>query len=751
MGIADSITLGEVLGEGASAVTYQAIDAKGRTVCVKQYKTSVQSADKDRIQREVSLLKKLNHPQVTTVFGAYTKEVNGRELLHVVQEFVDGQDLQVWAQSNPLSMVDIRQILADTLGILEYLHSLTPPILHRDIKPSNLMKRLDGRIVLIDFGQAVQDVHRTLGQTIVTGTIGYQAPEQISGNATVKSDVYSLGVVAVELLTGTSAHTMLEGQLLRWERHCRRLPLPVQEWLDGVLHPEPSRRWDASEALHRLKNLGDVFFEPFVDVSQSHGNVVSVSATFLNMLDGAIQDESEKQRQKREAQYRQQVETDRLAEQLRQQEAECTQAEIQLWKEMLGSWEQLLSAIQSKKVSRDKGFEIFRTAFETKVQERFDVRQSGAVDTRLLMLLQYTSVTPSHKVITQYDKWVFDTFLKDTESKRKETALKRVRQRRELAMIAQELNMQSWWSALWNKSTLEQKQFNLDQQIVSLEQQIESLWEQIQQIMLRCILRDRNEKIAQLKTNFEHSLQLQSIETFEMVTVPAGTFMMAGLESVSDASSDGDSRYQVTLTKNFMMGKYPVTQELWESVTGSNPSRFKGVNRPVENVNWFDVVRFCNILSSREGLNLAYIIKGESITCDWSANGYRLPTEAEWEYSARGAESFNCSGGDIVDEVAWYKANSGGQTHPVGQKKSNGFGLYDMSGNVWEWVWDRYHPSYDITSPSENPKGSTSGAYRVKRGGSWYCQNSGVRVSSRSHNRMTDTGESIGFRLCRTL
>ena len=201
MGIADSITLGEVLGEGASAVTYKAIDAKGRTVCVKQYKSSVQSADKGRIEREIDVLKRLNHPQVPTVFGAYIQQVNGRDLLHVVQEFVDGQDLQVWLKSNTLSMSEIRQILADTLGVLEHLHSATPPILHRDIKPSNLMRRLDGRIVLIDFGQAVQDVHRTLGQTMVTGTIGYQAPEQISGNAMVKSDVYSVGVVAVELLT----------------------------------------------------------------------------------------------------------------------------------------------------------------------------------------------------------------------------------------------------------------------------------------------------------------------------------------------------------------------------------------------------------------------------------------------------------------------------------------------------------------------------------------------------------------------
>ena len=173
MDSSNTITLGIVLGEGASAVTFKALDDLGRTVCVKQYKTSVQVADRDRIQREIEVLKRLNHPQIPTVFGSYIDTVNGRDLLHVVQEFVDGEDLSSWSKSNRLEQSTVLEILIDTLGVLGHLHTAQPPILHRDIKPSNLMRRLDGRIVLIDFGQAVQDVHRTLGQTMVTGTIGY--------------------------------------------------------------------------------------------------------------------------------------------------------------------------------------------------------------------------------------------------------------------------------------------------------------------------------------------------------------------------------------------------------------------------------------------------------------------------------------------------------------------------------------------------------------------------------------------------
>ena len=175
-----------------------------------------------------------------------------------------------------------------------------------------------------------------------------------------------------------------------------------------------------------------------------------------------------------------------------------------------------------------------------------------------------------------------------------------------------------------------------------------------------------------------------------MVVIPKGEFTMGALEDDGDAYDSEKPRHKVTLTRDFLMGKYQVTQALWDSVMGSNPSYSKGANRPVEYVSWFDVVEFCNKLSEREGLEPAYTINGDDVTCNWNAKGYRLPTEAEWEYSARSGQRFKYSGSNNVDEVAWYDDNSGSETHPVGLKKPNGFGLYDMSGNVYEWCWDRF-------------------------------------------------------------
>ena len=137
---ARSITIGNVLGEGASAVTYEGTDERGRTVCVKQYKTGLDSKSLEKIDREIEVLKRLTHSQIPAVFGAYEQEVGGRSLLHVVQEMVDGQNLKEWSEENLLTVPMVQQIIGEVLGILKYLHSYVPPIIHRDIKPSNLMR-----------------------------------------------------------------------------------------------------------------------------------------------------------------------------------------------------------------------------------------------------------------------------------------------------------------------------------------------------------------------------------------------------------------------------------------------------------------------------------------------------------------------------------------------------------------------------------------------------------------------------------
>ena len=226
------------------------------------------------------------------------------------------------------------------------------------------------------------------------------------------------------------------------------------------------------------------------------------------------------------------------------------------------------------------------------------------------------------------------------------------------------------------------------------------------------------------------SIPVKNGISIDMVKVEAGTFMMGATSEMKDPYDDEKPVHQVTLTNDYYMGKYEVTQALWQAVMGSNPSNFKGDNLPVEEVSWNDCQEFISKLNSLTGRK------------------FRLPTEAEWEYAARGGKksrSYQYSGSSNISDVAWYDGNSVNKTHPVGTKQANELGIYDMTGNVWEWCSDWYG-SYSSSSQT-NPMGSDSGAKRVRRGGSW-CHIARIcRSSYRSGDAPDCRGLYLGLRL----
>jgi len=224
------------------------------------------------------------------------------------------------------------------------------------------------------------------------------------------------------------------------------------------------------------------------------------------------------------------------------------------------------------------------------------------------------------------------------------------------------------------------------------------------------------------------------------VWLPPGRFVMGSPDSEQDRYGDEGPQTVVTLTHGFYLCQHEVTQAEYQAVIGSNPSYFTGdPNHPVENVTWYDATNYCAKLTAAERaagrLPAGYV--------------YRLPTEAEWEYACRAGTTNRFSFGDDpgytrLGEYAWYSANSGGQTHPVGQKRPNGWGLYDMHGNVWEWCLDWYgnYPGGGVT----DPKGPGSGSYRVVRGGSWGPGGRGCRSAFRGGYAPGDRGSLFGFR-----
>ena len=269
---------------------------------------------------------------------------------------------------------------------------------------------------------------------------------------------------------------------------------------------------------------------------------------------------------------------------------------------------------------------------------------------------------------------------------------------------------------------------------------------------------ERKQRLLKLLTDGESASAVEKID-FHLIEIPPGSFLMGALYSDNHALDCEKPQHQVTLQKGIRVGKYPCTQKMYESVMGINPSRYQDANRPVERVSWCDAILFCNTLSAKEGLEPAYIVPkvfeneddwSKEVTWNRDSNGYRLPTEAEWEYCARGGASHVYSGSNTIDEVAWYDDNSGDETHPVGQKKANGFGLYDMSGNVWEWTWDSWKRDYgdSISNPSFV---DVKGDKRVFRGGSWSFDARHARVSFRLRFFASFRLPFVGFRLVKNL
>ena len=226
----------------------------------------------------------------------------------------------------------------------------------------------------------------------------------------------------------------------------------------------------------------------------------------------------------------------------------------------------------------------------------------------------------------------------------------------------------------------------------------------------------------------EISIPVKNGITIDMVKVEAGTFMMGATSEMLNPDDDEKPVHQVTLTHDYYMGKYEVTQALWQAVMGSNPSKFKGDDLPVEQVSWNDCQEFISKLNGLTGKK------------------FRLPTEAEWEYAARGGKKsrgYQYSGSSNISDVAWYDGNSGSKTRPVGTKQANELGIYDMSGNVWELCQDWYD-SY-VSSSQTNPTGAVSGSYRVIRGGCWINKARICRLSYR--NDVTPDNRINGFGL----
>jgi len=247
-----------------------------------------------------------------------------------------------------------------------------------------------------------------------------------------------------------------------------------------------------------------------------------------------------------------------------------------------------------------------------------------------------------------------------------------------------------------------------------------------------------------------------------MVRIPAGEFEMGSRNAGNGIIGiDEGPLHHVAITHDFEMSQFEITRAVFGRVMGWGRLD-GGADKPVTGIDFDHICLFCNKLSERFGLQKCYSGSGQNVVCDFSANGFRLPTEAEWEYACRaGTKSLYCTGDDAFGKceqgrpaflvcVGWFKNNSNGRIHSVGELAPNAFGLYDMHGNAWEMCWDFYDDHYYASSPAKDPRGPEKGTQRVVRGGCYQSNREDCRSASRGWIWPGRNGKTVGFRVVRT-
>jgi formylglycine-generating enzyme required for sulfatase activity len=585
-------------------VTFRAVDATtGSVVAVKECPLGHDARDakvRELLAREGEVLARLDHPQIPDFVASFYWGHGKSTAFYLVQDFVDGTSLdrRSWTSE------ELEPVISGCLEALSYLHGLQPPVVHRDVKPSNILIRDDGRVYLVDFGMVRVLRGGLAGSTLEAGTVGYQAPEQITGAACCASDVYGVAATALACWTGEFPPT----RWLAFDVGGQHLEVPSD--LPGV-------RRSVVEALRRM-------------LSASASDRPSNATEALAMWQAACRGESP-------------------------------------------------SAVAA---STPQG------------------AASGAGPA------VGAGVTPA---------------------------------RADAAPAAQTVGMAERsprpvrWGSLgaagWRGPAAAAVVFGLSWLLPA--------YEVLPEAVTLAAPRVVNAGVPALADAEGPRLApWESPSLGTMVHVPRGTFTMGGEPGRDDVAGRCDSDetpHPVTLTQSYYLMEHEVTQGEWQAVMGSNPSEFTscGSRCPVERVSWDDVQAFIAKVSARDGVT------------------YRLPTEAEWERAARGGQAFAYAGSNELDAVGWYGENSGDRTHPVCAKSRNGYGLCDMTGNVWEWVGD-WKADYGSASATD-PRGPSTGSNRVIRGGGWSYGAGGARVACRYGGAPAYRFNALGFRLLRSV
>ncbi len=653
---------------------------------------------KKKFKDEMRTLLKISHDNIVRMYDVIIEN----NTIYGVMEYLKGTTLKKRIlEKGVLNEHEALDLLNKIGGGLKTIHELG--LTHRDIKPDNIMLTSTGDYKIIDFGlvKEYQEASVTLSQVV---SEGYSPKEQYrkKGKVIPATDIYSLGMTIYSALSGNlnpDNPTDRSDKEVENDFQDELSSLNVSDKLKSVL-----KKMTEIEKSDRYQDFGEIFAE------LDGRKIDTTNATVLKPSPVKPEVDYEDTEEDVPENYEDTTEDKpdiKPVYRTSQVDTQKTEPPLKKPKKNLKPIYVSIAAIVLILIA------IFG----------FDFYQKNQAESRLIAERQKIVADSLHQITRE------QTTRKAADEKAWEEAKSRNN------IISYEKYLTNYKSGIY-ASEANSKLSELKKIAAATEQERQRAAEQ-----------ERKAQQPETRQEVRQPVQQTTGGLIDMIFVQGGTFQMGS----NSGSSDEKPVHSVTVG-DFYIGKTEVTQAQYQAVMGTNPSHFKGNNLPVERVTWFNAVEFCNKLSEMEGLQKAYTISGSSVTCNWNANGYRLPTEAEWEYAARGgsqSRGFEYSGSSNISDVAWYSSNSGSKTNPVGTKQPNELGIYDMSGNVWEWCSDWYDSNYYKNSPSSNPTGPSSGSNRVIRGGSWRLIAEYCRVAGRYRNDPEYSFHGLGFRVVR--
>ncbi|MFC1692611.1 SUMF1/EgtB/PvdO family nonheme iron enzyme [Candidatus Latescibacterota bacterium] len=764
--ISDRYEIIRKLGSGGMANVYLAREiALDREVAIKLLPQAYLRDEQfiARFKREAQVAANLEHPHVVRIYQI-SEEKN---LCYFVMSYIPGGSLADQIKKRgALPIKDILQWGRDVCSALGYAHD--HGVTHRDLKPDNIMLDKGKRAVVMDFGIARAAQGTSLTQTgSVIGTPQYMSPEQARGaDIDTRSDIYSMGMVFYQMATASLPFKATDAASLMY-MHVHETPEPpdvrnadVPPWLrDIILKCLAKNPVDRFSTAKELREALEQQIAPDLKVTpipgkkkpaKKTGLLIGIAAVVLIAAAGAWfwrESELKKSEHARiEAQRKIEDRTvpepsisqdDQLyqnAEMVNTRQAYTTYLEKYPDGAHIDEAEQKIAAIDEKEQAlirereqkqreADARREVERSQKEESRQadairqDDLAFQQAGMINTRQAYTTYLTSY-PDGRHISEARAKIASLDEMDTKQKTAESE-EQTRRDNEAFALTENTNTEESYSAY----------------LISFPNGIHSS--------------EARSRISAIKEHeaFGEKLRVAlSSLSITMANIEAGSFQMG-----SNNGGGDEKPLRTVKVAGFKMSTTEVTQAQYNAIMGTNPSFHKlDENCPVENVTWKDALTFCNKLSEKIELEPCYDLS--SGTCDFSKNGFRLPTEAEWEYACRGNSGSDYSTGNgesALSRAGWYAGNSGEKSHAVGQKTSNAFGLYDMHGNVWEWCNDWYSKkSYELDT-TENPTGVESGSERVIRGGGWLDWPKDCRSAKRRNYKPDKNYSDIGFRIVR--